>query len=183
MVDIGVDEITGVMACSAIDATISSVSMNCRVCDPPGSSRYMIPIMAGFARLCFFVNNVVIENTAKIEGVRVMTHFAIVASNRMILSLVFADRSYVIMTDDTAIYDAAVVEGDCLKIIRDMTNTAVTVGIYMTNMFTRGHCAIVTSIATRRDACVIKTTVSFQRDKTGRVVTVIAFYSCLDVMV
>jgi hypothetical protein len=67
MVDVCWEKVTSVMTGAAVDTTVNGVSMNCRVCNPSGSSRYMIAIMAGFARLCFFIYNVVIKCTAKIE--------------------------------------------------------------------------------------------------------------------
>ena len=123
----------------------------------------------------------VIENTFLRESLDDVAHTAIVNGGWMAWR--FTNGVDAIMTDGAITRDSAVIENSVLEIINDVTQTAVNPGRQMAIIFTRSHYAVVACIAMSADIRMIKTTVSFQRDKTGRIVTVIALDCRLDVMV
>ena len=143
--------------------------------------RIGIIIVTGRARLYLEVDDRVIENTFLRESLDHVAQTAIGSGCWMACR--FTNGVDAIMTDGTITRDSAVIENSVLKIINDVTQTAVNPGRQMAIIFTRSHYAVVACIAMSADIRMIKTTVSFQRDKTGRIVTVIALDCRLDVMV
>lgn len=130
-------------------------------------------VMAGFTQLVYDARDSVVETLSPGKCTGIVAHATIGSCCGVICY--FTRRVSAVVTGITSTSDATMVENDSQKTSGDMTQMTGTVGGYMPFLFASGYYAVVADLAILGYARVVITAVCFQFQKTGGIVTVVAF--------